>query len=173
MKKHIMSVVVAAALVLAGAATAQAQNTSASATAEITIPTVLFIDVTSDGLVSFDQPDATDFNNGFIPTSDQTTIDTKGNVVHDLTVVANSSEFTDSGGNATSKPASDLLWSASGDVTDASQGNPMPTSATDVATGLAKGDPSAIAVDYGLLLDYATDAPATYSLSFTYTVVAN
>lgn len=170
MRNRIASLAVALLLVVAGVATAEAQSTTA--TAEINIPTVLFMDV-SGTTVNFTDPTASDFENGVIPADNSTTIDTKGNVAHDVTVQAEADNFTGGSGN---KPATDLVWSTSGAVSAPGDGSSVPQSSgspVDVATGLSQGNPSAITVDYGVLLDYGTDEPATYTLDFTYTVVAN
>lgn len=170
MRNRITSLAVALLLVVAGVATAEAQSTTA--TAEINIPTVLFMDV-SGTTVNFTDPAASDFENGVIPADNSTTIDTKGNVAHDVTVQAEADNFTGGSGN---KPATDLVWSTSGAVSAPGDGNSVPQSSgspVDVATALSQGNPSAITVDYGILLDYGTDEPATYTLDFTYTVVAN
>lgn len=171
MRKHIASLVVALFLVVAGVATAEAQQ-STTATAQINIPTVLFMDVTGT-TINFDDPTASDFENGVIAANNSSTIDTKGNVAHDVTVQAEADNFT--GGSGT-KPATDLVWSTSGAISAPGDGTSVPQSSgspVDVATALSQGNPAAITVDYGILLDYSTDDPATYTLDFTYTVVAN
>lgn len=171
MKRRITGLAAALFLVVAAVATAEAQ-TSTTATATVNVPTVLFMDVTGTS-INFSGVDATDFENGFAASGDVTTIDTKGNVAHDVTVQAETDNF--SGGSGT-KPATDLLWSTSGSISAPADGNSVPQSsgsAVDVATALSQGDPAAISVEYGVLLDYASDEPATYSLDFTYTVVAN
>lgn len=170
MKQRITSLAVALLLVVAGVATAEAQSTTA--TAEINIPTVLFMDV-SGTTVSFDDPAAADFENGVIPANNSTTIDTKGNVAHDVTVQAEADNFSGGSGN---KPAGDLIFSTGGGISAPGDGTSVPESSgspVDVATALSRGNPGAVTVDYGILLDYTTDEPDTYTLDFTYTVVAN
>lgn len=171
MRKRLTSLAVALFLVVAGVATAEAQP-SETATATVNIPTVLFMDV-SGTTINFSGVDATDFENGVVSADNSTTIDTKGNVAHDVTVQAEADNFTGGSGN---KPATDLIWSASGAISAPGDGSSVPQQSggpVDVATALSRGNPAAITVDYGILLDYATDEPDTYSLDFTYTVVAN
>lgn len=170
MRRTITGLVAALALVATSATTAHAQSATANATATIDIPTVLFIDV-SDTQIDFGSPGQSDFEAGFISTTEQSVITTKGNVAHDLTIAADNATFSGGSGN---KSSTDLLWSASGDITAPGDGNGLSTSATAIQSGLAQGaHPDVATVDYGMLLDYATDSPAQYTLNFTYTVVPN
>lgn len=157
--------VVAASL---GGSALEAQTT-ASANASITIPTLLSIDV--DALaVTFDQPDFADYDAGFVQSVVTSVIDTRGNVVHDVTIEADAATMSYSAGPGPDplKPASDLQW-------DAGSGwSGLTTTAVDVVAGLARGvNAGAASVTYRILLDEAADIPGTYSLDFTYTVVAN
>lgn len=164
MKRIALSLV--AALVLVGASEARAQ-TSVPATASITIPTLLSIDV-SNTTVTFDAPDLTDYAAGSIGMSSAASvIDTRGNVAHRVTVEADAATMT----GPTAKPASDLEWGTGG-AGGAFTG--LSTTAADVVVGLARGtNMSAAEVWYRMVLDEAADEPGTYSLAFTYTVVSN
>jgi hypothetical protein len=169
MKTRASGLLAALALVALSVTTVQAQpSASATATATINIPTVLGIDV-SDTNIAFDDPTVTDFEAGFIASTDQSVIDTKGNVAHDLTVEADASNFS---GGSGSKPASDLVWSTGGAITVPGDGTGLSTSPATITSGLGRGvNASAATVDYGILLDFGTDAPDSYTLSFTYTLV--
>ena len=162
MRKTILGLVVLMA-VSAGALSAQ---TSQTGTATITIPTLLQIDVTNL-TVSFPSPTFADFTAGTIaPSSGASVIDTRGNVVHDVTIQASAATFT----GPYAKSASDLQWSTDG----GSSWTGLSTTATDVATAVARGAHAGVAtVDYQLALDEAADLPGSYSLDFTYTVVVN
>lgn len=164
-----LAVVAAVLMIVLAARGAEAQASStANGTATIDIPQVLAIDVGNTS-VSFSNPDIQDFENGSMDaTSGSSTIDTRGNIVHAVTISADAEFF--SGGDG-SKPASDLRWSADG---FGSQNVGLTTSGDRVVEGLARGaNDGAATLDYRILLDYATDAPDVYSLGFTYTVVAN
>lgn len=144
-------------------ATAQSQ---ANATASIDIPQVLYVEVTNTS-VTFPQPTASDFNTGHVSADVSSDITHRGNVAHDVTISADASNFT---GGSGSKPASDLEWSADG----GSSWNSLSTTAANVVTGASAGQHnSAETVDYRMLLDYSTDAPDSYTLDLTYSVVAN
>lgn len=168
MKTRALGLLAALALVALSVTTVQAQSATADATASINIPTVLGIDV-SDTDIAFDDPTAADFQAGFIAANDQSVIDTQGNVTHDLTIQADAANFSGGSGN---KPSTDLHWSASGAISAPGDGNGLTTSQAAVASGLGPGaNPGAATVDYGILLDLASDEPANYTLNFTYTVV--
>ena len=161
------------AMMLVTVATLSASGVSAqtaAASASITIPQLLSIGVTNT-TVTFAQPAFTDYDAGEITaTSAASVITTRGNVVHDVTVAANAAAFTWAGtGTDPVKGAGDLQWSK-----DGSTWNPLSTTATDVLTALGRGSNAAAAtVNYKMLLNEANDIPGTYSLNFTYTVVAN
>lgn len=148
-----------------GAAGPAAAQTSESATASVSINQVLYLDVTNTN-VTFSEPTASDFNSGEILSSVQSDITHRANIVHDVEVAADASNFS---GGSGSKPASDLHWSL-----DGSTWTPLSTTAADLVTGVAPGAyDNAETVSYKLLLDYSTDEPGSYSLGFTYTIVAN
>ena len=156
------------AVAMAGATGASAQTAAASAS--ITIPELLSINV-SNTTVGFDQPAFTDYDAGeILANTAASSIDTRGNVVHDVTIAANAAAFTYAGtGTDPVKPAADLQWSK-----DGSTWNALGTTAVDVLTALGRGSNTAAGtVSYKMLLDEASDIPGTYSLNFTYTVVAN
>lgn len=166
MRKAFLALAILAALSAQGVSAQNPAVSSRTGTAQITIPTLLHIDV-SNLAVSFGSPTFDDFDAGLIAaTSGASVIDTRGNVVHDVTIVADAAAFT----GPYTKPASDLQWSIDGGTSWTS----LSTTATDVATAVARGTNASVAtVDYQLLLDAALDVPGTYSLDFTYTVVAN
>lgn len=168
MWKSITGVIAATALLLAAAPSYAAAQTSESATATITVPTVLFLDIDVNAV---DFPDATsaDFEAGNITFGTTTTLEHNGNVTHDVEIASTTGFFQNSGGTDSSKPASDLEWSLDN---GSSWNTGLGTTATDVVTAAAAGAHTE-SVDYRLLLDYATDAPDTYDLEFTYTIVAN
>jgi hypothetical protein len=163
MKK--IALTLSAALLLFGANEAVAQTVQGTAT--ITIPTLLSIDVTNVS-VTFPSPDLDDYTTGYVDMSSGTSVvSTRGNVQHDVTIAADAAAMT----GPTAKPASDLQWGTGGSGGGFAG---LSTSAADVATGLARGTNDAVAeVTYRMLLDEAADEPGTYSLAFTYTVVAN
>lgn len=166
--RRTLAVLAAGLMVLLAVRGAEAQADVASGSASITIGQVLAIDVTNT-TVSFDNPDATDFDSGSMDaTSGSSQIDTRGNVEHAVEITADADFFSGGGG---SKPASDLRWSTDG---FGSQDVGLSTTAARVVEGLSRGNNTgATSVDYRILLDYTTDAPDTYTLGFTYTVVPN
>ncbi|MFW5946971.1 MAG: hypothetical protein ACOCUW_00650 [Gemmatimonadota bacterium] len=165
MKKTLGSLIMLMA-VSAGALSAQDPAVeSRTATATITIPTLLHIDVTNTA-VAFPQPSFDDFDVGHVDASSPASvIDTRGNVVHDVTIAADAATFT----GPWEKPADDLGWSL-----DGSSFTNLTTTEADVATGVAQGSNSNVAtVSYRMALDQANDVPGDYSLDFTFTVVPN
>lgn len=171
MRKHGLALF--AALALFGATGVAAQEPApVNAEASITIPTLLEITL-DETTVTFGQPTLADYTTGHVPGDVTSVVSTRGNVAHDVTIVADDPTmgFTPSAGGADPlKPASDLVWSADagGNWTGLS------TTSADVATALARGTNAAAAsVTYRMLLNEATDEPGTYTLGFTYTVVAN
>lgn len=167
MRKLAMTLVAVAGLF--SAATVDAQTAAASAS--ITIPELLSINVTNT-TIAFAQPAFTDYDAGEIGTATTSSISTRGNVAHDVTVASNAAAFTYGGGAGPDplKPAADLQWS-----TDAGTSwNGLTTLAVDVLTNLGRGqNANAATVAYKMALDETVDIPGTYSLAFTYTVVAN
>ena len=157
------------ALAIVGATEANAQ-TSASASAGITIPTLLKLTVTNT-TVTFGSPTFTDYDAGEIGMSSAATvIDTRGNVSHDVQIAAGGANMTYTGSHTpAAKPVSDLQWS-----TDGATWTGLSTTATNVATALARGtNAGAATVQYKMLLDAVDDMPGDYDVSFTYTIVAN
>lgn len=160
--------IAALAMLAFGAMDVSAQSETGNAT--VTVPEVLAITV-DQTTIAFPNATAGDFTTGYVDAGTQSVIDTRGNVVHDLTINANNGTFgfTPSGGAADpNKPASDLQWSTGSGYTG------LTTSQADVATALTRGvNTGAATVSYRILLDLTADVPGDYSLGFTYTVVAN
>lgn len=152
-----------------GVTSLTAQVESVAANASITIPTLLHIDV-SGTAVTFGTASLTDWNNEWIAaTGTGSEITTRANVLHDVTIEADAATMSTTDGGT--KAASDLQWS-----TDAAAFTDLSETAADVLTGLARGNNGGAArgtVTYRMRLDEATDEPGTYTLAFTYTVMAN
>lgn len=169
MRKHGLAVF--AALVLFGTTGASAQS-AVNASASITIPTLLQITV-DEVAVTFDAPTLNDYLTGSLTSAVTSVIGTRGNVTHDVTIIADDPTmgFVPSAGGADPlKPASDLEWSIDG----GGAWTGLSTTAANVVAGLGRGNNAAAAsVNYRMLLDEASDEPGTYTLGFTYTVVAN
>lgn len=176
--KWLTAIAATAALALLGASGAQAQcadtgggsgpGCSVNASAQITIPQVLYLDVTNT-TVTFDQPTAADFTSSgdgtaTKPATSGTSVVTHGgNVGHSVEIAATSADFN---GPGTTKPSTDLEWSTG------SGWNGLTSAAADVVAptgGPALGNTS---VDYRMQIDLTTDEPGTYDLDFTYTIVA-
>jgi hypothetical protein len=161
-----LTILVLGAFALFGATNLSAQ---ANATATVTIPTVLSVSLTGN---SFNfAPTQSEFDAGVMNASGSSTLSTKGNVQHAIEIAADNATFTYSGTQTDpSKPASDLEWSSDGGT----NWTGLTTTAAQVGSNLARGaHASAATVDYHVLLSYANDVPGTYSLGFTYTVIAN
>ena len=144
-------------------------QTTVNATATIQIPQVLYISV-NETAITFNSPpvDVTDFEAGFKAADQVSTITHKGNIVHDVEIAANATDFTATNDPVNNiKSAADFQYSTDGGTNFTS----ISTSAADVVTAAPKGAGSQ-QVNYQILLAYA-DAPDTYTLGFTYTVVAN
>lgn len=169
MRRAIGCLAVAAALAVSlGAGDARAQTT-ANATATIQIPQVLYISV-DETAITFNSPavDATDFEAGFKAADQVSTVTHKGNIVHDVEIKADATDFTATNDPVNNiKPASDFQYSTDGGTNFTS----ISTTAADVVTAAASGS-NTQQVNYQVLLSYA-DAPDTYTLGFTYTIVAN
>lgn len=165
MRKTTLALV--AVLALFGAREATAQTDTEAATASITIPTLISIDITN-ATVGFDQPDYTDYDTGWIGmNSGASVISTRSNIIHKVTVQADAATMT----GPSAKPASDLEWGTGG---AAGSFTGLTTTAADVVTSIAQGNnPTAASVWYRMVLDEANDQPGTYSLAFTYTALAN
>jgi len=157
----------AAALIALGTGEAQAQSASATAKATINIPTVLFLEI-DDTEVTFPEIGVAEFEAGHVEADRTTTVTTKGNVPHKVTIAAEAPNF--SGGSAPS--AENLTWSV-----DGSSFTALSTSETDLVTGLDRGvNDMAAEVSYRFELDWADpDAAPTNgdaTLDFTYTAVS-
>jgi hypothetical protein len=156
-----------AALSLFGASEAVAQVQTVQGNASILIPTLLHIEV-SNVTVAFPTPDLAAWTAGEVDMSSGTSVvSTRANVAHDVTIHADAATMT----GPTAKAASDLQWGTAG---TAGSFTGLATTATNVVSGLARGTHATAAqVWYRMLIDEASDAPGTYSLAFTYTIVAN
>ncbi len=165
--------IAALAMLAFGAMDVSAQVTTANANASVTVPTVLSLTVTNLS-IAFPNATSADFDNGYVDAATTSSIDTRGNVVHDVTIQADAAlfEFTPSSGSEDpDKPASDLLWTNDGGTSYTALDD---VSATDVATSLARGtNTGAATIGYRIALALVDDVPGDYSLDFTYTVVAN
>ncbi|HSH46209.1 MAG TPA: hypothetical protein VK966_10150 [Longimicrobiales bacterium] len=165
MRKVVITLAMLLALGGAQELAAQVEN----ATASIEIPELLSIGVTNTS-VTFDQPAVADWDLGFIgASSGASTVSTRGNVTHRVTIEADAATMTYTGSHTDpGKVAGDLQWDAGSGFAG------LTTGGADVVTGLTPGShAAAAAVTYQMLLDEAQDVPGTYSLGFTYTVVAN
>ena len=158
---------------LLAAAPAMAQpSTSAAVTATLNVPTVLAIDVSS-AAVNFTADDVT-MSAGYAPGDQTTVISHRGNVQHSVSVVADASTFTGTGGGVTDpvrtdKPASDLEWSLDAGTSYSA----FSTTAAVVHAGAARGaHVNDETVTYRVALSY-DDTPGTYTLGLTYTVAAD
>ena len=166
MKRLGMTLVAAIAVLSVSEVSAQ---TTAGASASIVIPTLLSISV--DQLtVTFPQPTLTDYSTGHVASAVNSTIGTRGNVEHNVTIEADAATMAYSGSESPpSKPSTDMQWSI-----DNATWNGLTTTATAVASALARGtNPAVAGVTYQMLLDETNDYVGTYSLGFTFTVVAN
>jgi hypothetical protein len=155
-------------LCLLGAQPVLAQ-TSQNATATITIVETLYVSVTNT-TVTFNTPTSAQFLAGNIgASSGASVLDHGGNVTHTVQLQSSSANMVatiDPVNNI--KPASDLQWSSNGGTS----WNSLSTTAANLRTSIAKGNyPAAATVTYRMLLNFA-NAPDTYTLNFTYTVVA-
>lgn len=167
------SIIAVFLLALAGAKQASAQTT-ASGSSSLTIGTVLYISV-SNLTVGFPSVANTDYDNGYVIASALSQITTKGNTTHTVSIKANASTMTGTGtGARASKPASDLQVRTrpSGGSYGSLMG--LTTSNQNLIVSRAAGDYSASLydVEYRMLLNWGNDTPGTYTLSFTYTIVA-
>jgi hypothetical protein len=156
-----------AALAMFGANEATAQVETVQGNASILIPTLLHIEVTNV-TVAFPSPDLAAWTAGQVDmSSGASVVSTRANVGHDVTIEADAGTMT----GPTAKPASDLQWGTAG---TGGSFLGLTTSAADVVSGLARGTHATAAeVWYRMLIDEASDEPGTYSLAFTYTIVAN
>lgn len=143
-------------------------QSSVNGTSTITIQQVLYLAV-SNTAVAFPVPTAANFNTGNVAASSAASVVSHaGNVTHSVKITAGAANMTATD-VANVKPASDLEWS----MDSGTNWTGVSTTAQSVRTSIAKGQHnSAATVQYRMQLDYSTDAPDTYTLPFTYTVVA-
>jgi hypothetical protein len=161
------------ALLLAVPAMAQ-PSTTASVTATLNVQTVLHIGITG-GNVDF-TGDFDAFQAGFATGSTTTSVSHRGNVRHSVTLAADASSFTASGGGSSpdavrgAKPAADLEYRVAGSGTWVGAS----TTGADVVTQAARGaHNNGALVGYRIALAYADDTPGTYALGLTYTIAAD
>ena len=153
-----------AALLLLSAAPLGAQA-QAIASASIQVPTLLRIEVT-DAAVAFPAPGLADFSAGFVLAgSGPPRVRTRGNVPHRVQLSAATAVLTGSAPEAT-KPVQDLQWS-----TDGAAWTSLGTSPVDLALLPPGLHPDAAGVRFRLLLDLASDLPATYHVDLVFTAV--
>jgi hypothetical protein len=167
-------------------ATPLAAQVTVNASASITVPAVLSLNVTNTS-VGFAAPTAADYTAGFAAQNTAASVVSHaGNVRHDVRIWTDQATFTGSGGGAApdavnaAKPAGDLLWSTDnfGVVT-----HPLTQSATAAAASganqvlvsqAARGVyNNSNTVTFRINLSYANDTPGTYSINFFYTAIAN
>ena len=153
------------ALTLAVPGIALAQST-ALGSVQLTVTDLLSVSITANAAQTL-SPGQADFDAGFIDALD-VTVQTKGNLAHDLDIKANAANWTYAGTAAPApvKPAGHL-----GFRLDGSAGAHTPLTETDqaLATGLAAGT-NDTNVDLRAELDYAADPAGTYTLAYTVTV---
>jgi hypothetical protein len=160
-------ILLAAAVLCALAPATGFAQTTRTATATITIPTVLFLDVTGTA-INFANPTDAEFTAGVITTGTTSALTHRGNVVHNVTVHASTAAMLVSG-TPSAKSASDLEWSLNGGT----WAGLSTTAATVVSAAAAGAHSGASTVSYRMNLNLANDVPATYTLGFVYSVVAN
>lgn len=182
MMKRSIAVVLGLSLVAGAQAAAQI---TVNASASITVPAVLYLDVTNTA-VGFPVPTSADYDAGFIAQSTgSSVISHRGNVRHDVRIWTDQATMTGSAGTSASdpvsatKPVSDLLWSRDSFTSS----HPLTQAATAAAATSADqvivaqsprgAYNNAETIDFRMNLSYANDTPGTYGVNFFYTVIAN
>lgn len=170
-----LSTFVLALLALGIASAARAQST-ATVSADVTIPTVLYVSI-DKATVSF-SPSANDYETGWVDADaadNDATLTHKANVAHSV-YISTTSEFFDAVNVANDgvKPSSHLQWRRdnAGSFTGITFTNDPVNAADAVVAGASPGEGTA-EIDYRLVLDYSTDAPDDYSVDFVYTIAAD
>lgn len=164
-----------AAALFAAAVAGSPAAAQVTATATADIPQVLTFNVTGTD-VTFTGIAKADFDAGNKQSSVVSTITHAGNVAHAIQVASaasNPSFMTATTGGRTDKPIADLRYKTTTFSSSTDLGTGM---AATVATlgSFAAGNydgTSAMSVNYKLVLSYL-DKTATYTLPFTYTVIA-
>ena len=156
-----------AAITMFGATATRAEaQVSVNTTINLTVPELLFIDVTNDNLV-LPTPDFAQLDAGFTgPASHQ--VRHRGNVAHTITVGPATGVTAWTGPAGTAKDVDDLQWSL-----NASDWNVVSAS-TDVGTGVKGGfglNPN-IPVWWRSAVDY-DELAGDYSIVVTYTSAPN
>lgn len=162
MKRTLVTALVLA-LLAPGAAWAQ---TSDIGSVQLNVIDLLSVQITNNQTQTLNPSDA-DFGAGFIDAGD-ITVETQGNLAHDLTIRANAANWTYSGTAAPSpvKPAGDLEYRLDGSGV---AHTPLTTSDQALVSGLAAGA-HATDVDLRATIGYDTDPSGTYTLAYTVTV---
>lgn len=151
-------------------AMAQSANQEENGSASITINEVLYLEVTNTS-VSFQTPTETDFNTGSIAADGSgSVVSHRANVPHSVKLTSDTDVFGDSDPtDGIDKPATHLQWSKDNGASWVG----LSTTGEDVVTTAPRGaHNNAETLQYQMILDYATDAPDTYTLDFTYTIVS-
>lgn len=159
-----------------GVASAAHAQTTATVSADVTIPTVLYVSI-DKATVSF-SPSASDYETGWIDAEaagNDATLTHKGNVAHSV-YISTTSEYFDASNAANDnlKPSSHLQWRKdnAGSFAGLTFTTDPEADAAAVVAGATPGTGTA-EIDYRLELDYATDAPDDYTLDFVYTIAAD
>lgn len=146
------------------AATEVEAQTTRPASAAITIPTVLYLEVTNP-TITFPTPGAAEFDAGGVAATTTSVISARGNVDYHVQVLADAATMTSVDGAV--KSAGDLLWS-----TDGTTFTPLATTAATVASDTRGRNDVLATVEYEMALSYDSDVPDQYSLGVTYTIIA-
>jgi hypothetical protein len=175
MKRKNWTATVLFAAVLLFAAGMPAVGQVQTGTVTISVGAVLSLDVTAR-TVTFPTVTQAHYEQGWATASANSLVTTRGNITHSVSMQATSAIMGATGSGARAdKPGSDLqvrLRPAGG-----AWGSPigLTTGAVSVVSGRAAGNHSADRpeIEYRVLLNWTADRPGTYTLGFTYTIVAN
>jgi hypothetical protein len=170
MKKLAVTLALTAAFLLGSASSAHGQDTEVI-NASVTIPTMLVLSVSSNTL-AFGTATEADLDAGTMAGPAAMDLAYKGNVPMDLDVAAYT-DFCDAvdAANDNTKPSTDLSFTASG---GSSASGTLDTTGDNLFSGLARGSYASgtTSVTYDVVTAW-TEAPDTYTLSFTFTLSAN
>lgn len=140
-------------------------------TATVTIPQVLYIELDNSAVSFTAAANAYETVDDItIAGSNPTVVTTRANVSHDLQVTADATDFAfvPLGSDADpGKDASDLQWTLQG------AGNWAGLNTTAAVVEALERGRNIRTVEYRLLSRLADDPPGTYTLQFTYTLLAN
>lgn len=166
MLARIITLAFGLSLVIAGPLAAQR---TANATASITIPEVLYIDL-DPAIIDFGTISENDLDAGEVVASTTSSLTHRGNVAHKVEVEALAADMTpDDSGNTYQKSAGDLQLSVNGGTDWVAVGGP--SAPNDLVSSAARGQHNKT-VGYRMLVS-DNDAPDTYTLDFKVTVIAN